>query len=78
MTKQWFKSKTLWFNVLTGLVFVATYFFGYTPNDALTYNLAQVVTSPLFVAAVNFTLRLLTKKELTLAPDEIPVIEGLP
>lgn len=78
MTKQWFKSKTLWFNVLTGVVFLATYFFGYQPNDVVTHNLDAIVTSPLFIMAVNIGLRLITNKSLSLTPPELPTIDALP
>ncbi len=77
MTKQWFKSKTLWFNILTGVVFVASYF-GYQPNDVLMHNLQAIVTSPLFITSVNFVLRLFTKKALTMEPTPTVTIDSLP
>lgn len=53
-TKPWYQSKTIWFNALTILIAVATYF-GYTPNQAIADNTASflVVISPL----VNLYLR---------------------
>jgi hypothetical protein len=68
MPKDFYKSKTLWFNVITGIVFLATYFFGYQPNDVITHNLNAVVTSPLFIVGVNFVLRLVTTKPIALPP----------
>jgi hypothetical protein len=78
MTKTFWKSKTLWFNVLTALVFVATYFFGYQPSDATTHTLTEVVTNPLFITAINFGLRFITKAPLSTAPAQLPTIDSLP
>ena len=78
MTKQWFTSKTLWFNILTGLVFLATAFFGYQPNDVVTHNLTAVVENPLFIVVVNFVLRLITKKAVSLSAPQFPTIDTAP
>ncbi len=77
-TKQWYKSKSLWFNALTALVFAATYFFGYQPNDVVTHNLDAVVTNPLFIVAINFVLRLVTKTAITTTAPQLPTIDSLP
>ena len=61
--KNVLKSKTVWFNVLTVLIAIAT-FFGYTPNQ----ELAEKTTSLLLVLspAVNLLLRLITSQGLYL------------
>ena len=63
--KPWYASKTLWFNGVTIIVAVATYF-GWTIDQ----NLFQTVTTVLLSASpiVNFGLRFLTTKPVTLAP----------
>lgn len=63
MPKSIFKSKTVWFNALTVLVIVAT-FFGYTPNT----ELAETVTGLLVALTpiVNIVLRMVTKQPVTL------------
>lgn len=77
-TKSWYKSKTIWFNVLTVFVFLAG-LVGYQPNDVLTHNLVAIVSSPLFIAAGNFILRTITKKPLVLSPTDNGVtIDSLP
>ena len=61
--KAFYKSKTFWFNGVTVLLTVLS-FYGYTPNDAL----AQQVSSLLLVVSpvVNLALRLVTDKKITL------------
>ena len=66
MTKKWYKSKQVWFNVLTAVVAAATILFGYQPNTVITENVTSVLTNPLFIAGVNFLLRLITTKTVTL------------
>lgn len=53
-TKPWYQSKTVWFNALTILIAIATYF-GYTPDQQVSTNVASflVVVSPI----VNLYLR---------------------
>lgn len=60
-TKSPFKSKTLWFNVITALVVIAT-FFGYTPNATVANEVSGflLLASP----AVNFALRFFTKQPI--------------
>jgi len=61
--KNALKSKTLWFNLLTIVVAIAT-FFQYTPNQ----DLAEQVTGYLLVIApaVNLLLRFITDKGIYL------------
>mgnify|MGYP001558755394 CR=1 FL=1 len=61
-TKSLMKSKIVWFNGLTILVTLAT-FFGYTPNQELS---GQVTTFLLLLApVVNLLLRFITTQGLT-------------
>lgn len=59
--KPWFKSKTVWFNVLTIVVTVAT-IFGYQPNEEIQVALqtSLIALAPL----VNLALRFLTKEPI--------------
>ena len=59
--KKKIQSRTLWFNGLTVLVVIAT-FFGYTPDQ----QIAEQTTATLLALAplVNIGLRLVTKTEL--------------
>ena len=61
--KSWYASKTVWFNGLTALVVVAT-FFGYTPNQELADQTTNflLVSSPL----VNMLLRFVTTRGVRL------------
>lgn len=63
MNKNFLKSKTVWFNILTGLVVVAT-FFGYVPNESVssTVSGALLALAPL----VNIGIRFVTKTAVTL------------
>jgi len=60
-TKNWYKSKTVWFNGLTILIAVAT-FFGFTMNQDL-FNQVSVVLLAMS-PVVNFALRLVTKQPI--------------
>ena len=61
--KEWYQSKTFWFNVLTALITIAT-FFGYTPNQEIAN---QTTTYLLVIApAVNLLLRYVTTKGIRL------------
>jgi hypothetical protein len=57
--KPWYRSKTVWFNGLTIVVAVAS-FFGWTPDPHLTEIAARtlVAVSP----AVNLVLRFFTRR----------------
>ena len=61
--KEWYLSKTVWFNVLTALVTIAS-FFGYTPNQ----EIANQTTTYLLVSApvVNLLLRFVTTQGVRL------------
>lgn len=61
--KSWYKSKTVWFNILTVLVVVAS-FFGFTPNQELSEEVSGylLVLSPL----INLLLRFITTKGIVL------------
>jgi hypothetical protein len=61
--KSIFKSKVLWFNALTVLTVIAT-FFGYVPDQEVADNTSAILLAlnPL----VNIGLRFFTKKALTL------------
>lgn len=62
-TKKWYTSKTVWFNALTVLVTVAT-FFGYVPGD-YQHTANQVSTALVFlVPLVNIVLRAVTTKAI--------------
>lgn len=61
-TKSFIKSKIIWFNALTILVTLAT-FFGYTPDQELS---GQVTIFLLLSApVVNLLLRVITTQGLT-------------
>lgn len=70
--KVWYTSKTLWYNVLTVIVFVATMFFGYQQNAALIGQLQVILTNPFVITLVNMALRLVTKQPLTLSVPQLP------
>lgn len=59
--KPWYQSKTVWFNTLTFIVVIAT-FFGYTPNTQIveTTTAILVALSPV----VNLILRAITKQPI--------------
>lgn len=61
MPKSLFKSKTVWFNLLTILIALATYA-GYTPNQELAQNVATglIMVSPV----INILLRWVTKQPI--------------
>lgn len=59
--KPWYRSKTVWFNVLTGVVAVAAYF-GYVEDPETTARVEQVL--PVIVTVVNLILRFSTKRPL--------------
>lgn len=60
-TKAWYQSKTIWFNALTILLAVATYF-GWTPDQQLMTNVAGflVAASPF----INLALRFFTHRAI--------------
>lgn len=56
--KKWYQSKTIWFNLLTGLVAVAGVFgFAAFQPDQTTMEIIGVI-----VTAVNIALRFVTKE----------------
>ena len=59
--KPFYRSKTLWFNALTVLIFAAK-LFGYTEDQELSSQLSSlwIVLAPF----VNIALRLVTKKPI--------------
>lgn len=63
MSKSFWKSKTVWFNLITVLVTVASYF-GYTPDQQVADNTAGMLL--ILGPVVNVLLRFMTKHELTL------------
>lgn len=67
--KSIFKSKTFWYNLLTGVVVVASALFGYQPDSVVQSNVQSVVQNPVFITAVNLFLRYITTK---------PVVIGKP
>jgi hypothetical protein len=60
-TKPWYASKTIWFNGVTIIVAIAT-FFGWTPDQAI----ASAATAFLVAASpfVNLALRFFTKQPI--------------
>lgn len=60
-TKPWYRSKTVWWNVITIIVTVAA-IFGYQPNEeiATAVTTTVVALSPL----VNLILRFVTKEAI--------------
>ncbi len=60
-SKPWYASRSIWFNGLTIVVAIASYF-GWTPNEALTSFVATmlVALSPF----VNLILRFFTRKAI--------------
>jgi|GEM_PF-903747 len=77
MNKQWYKSKTLWFNVLTVIVAVVAHF-GYQPNDVVTANVEAIFANPFFIGAVNLVLRWLTNKGIVFTQPTTGTIDNLP
>lgn len=63
--KNIFASKTIWWNLITVIVCVAT-FYGYTPDQALAQNVSGVmlVISPV----INLILRYFTEKGIAILP----------
>ena len=60
-TKPWYASKTVWFNGLTIVIAVATYF-GFTPDQTLFTQVSTFLVS--FAPVVNLGLRFFTKKPI--------------
>lgn len=62
MDKNFLKSKTVWFNILTGVIVLAT-MFGYTQDNqvAQQYEGIFIALAPL----VNIALRFITKTGVT-------------
>jgi len=60
--KSWYKSKTIWFNLLTILTVVATYM-GYTPDQDLATQTSSILLAvgPL----ANLALRFVTKTSVS-------------
>lgn len=65
------RSKTLWYNVLTIVVFIATMFFGYQQNNELVDTLQKVFTNPLVIALINAGLRMVTKQSVSLTDTSL-------
>ena len=61
MNKPWYQSKTVWFNGLTIVIAVAT-FFGFTPDQALFTQVSTFLVS--FAPVANLALRLITKQPI--------------
>lgn len=62
MTKRWYTSKTLWFNLLTLLIALASQFFGFAdfvPEGDVSEAIVGVI------AFINLGLRLLTTRRVT-------------
>jgi hypothetical protein len=62
MTKKWYKSKTLWTNIVTGLVVIAAVF-GVTPDEELAEQLTGILI--IINPFVNMLLRATTDTALT-------------
>jgi len=62
-TKEWYTSKTIWFNALTVITVVAT-MFGYMPDQETAETTSNVLLaiSPI----INLALRMITDKGLSL------------
>lgn len=54
--KKWWKSKTVWFNVVTGIIVIA---------DQLSGKAIPVEVSAVIVSVGNVILRLITNKAVT-------------
>jgi len=61
--KKALASKTIWFNGLTVLMVLAT-FFGFTPNEEVAEMTTQILLA--FAPMVNVVLRFVTKEEITI------------
>jgi membrane protein YdbS with pleckstrin-like domain len=59
MTKKWYQSKTLWFNLLALVAAVAANY-GYTGELSPEWE----VFAPVIVVVVNLVLRLVTKEPI--------------
>lgn len=59
--KPWYQSKVVWFNTLTFIVVIAS-FFGYTPNT----EIVEIATNLLIALApvINLILRGVTKQPI--------------
>lgn len=64
--KSIFKSKVIWFNAVTILVVVAT-FFGYTPDQELAVKTSNILL--LLGPAINFALRFFTSKPVSITGE---------
>lgn len=63
--KPWYQSKTVWFNGLTALIVIAT-FFGFVPNQELA---GQISTALIALAPfINLFLRFITKQPIAIVP----------
>jgi hypothetical protein len=62
-TKQWYTSKTVWFNILTIFTVTAS-MFGYVPDQEVADTTSSVLLalSPI----INLALRMITDKGLSL------------
>jgi hypothetical protein len=56
-SKPWYASKTVWFNAVTIIVAVATYF-GFTPNQALFTGVSSFLVA--VAPVINLGLRFFT------------------
>lgn len=61
--KLWYSSKTVWFNVLTAIVTVAT-IFGYVPSQTVESAVSALVIA--LNPFVNLVLRYYTKQPIVL------------
>ena len=59
ITKSWFLSKTLWFNILALVVMVAASF-GYTGELPADW----AVFAPMLIVVINLILRFVTKQPI--------------
>lgn len=67
LTKQWWKSKTVWFNVLTGITLIANMFLGYTgefSSPEVAKNFETILTAIAVIG--NLFLRKQTKTAIAL------------
>ncbi|MFB1502005.1 hypothetical protein [Thiocapsa sp. N5-Cardenillas] len=61
--KSWYKSKTVWFNVLAGVVMIAT-MFGYTGEMSPEVSDKVNAFMPMITIIVNLILRKFTDKPI--------------